>query len=66
MMFIEATIFTKVLKDYFDDDEYKELQSYLMKHPAAGDIIQGTGGIRKLRWSTKGKGKRSGTRIIYY
>ena len=40
--------------------------NYLAAHPAAGDIIQGTGGIRKLRWSAQGKGKSGGVRIIYY
>ena len=35
-------------------------------HPAAGDIMQGTGGIRKLRWSAQGKGKSGGVRVIYY
>ena len=39
---------------------------YLAAHPAAGDIMQGTGGIRKLRWSAQGKGKSAGVRIIYY
>jgi len=45
---------------------YKQFQSYLMENPKSGDVIQGTGGIRKIRWQTKGKGKRSGIRIIYY
>lgn len=40
--------------------------NYLAEHPAAGDIMQGTGGIRKLRWSAHGKGKSGGVRIIYY
>jgi len=40
--------------------------NYLAAHPAAGDIMQGTGGIRKLRWSAQGKGKSGGVRIIYY
>jgi len=40
--------------------------NYLAAHPASGDIMQGTGGIRKLRWSAQGKGKSGGVRIIYY
>ena len=40
--------------------------NYLAAHPAAGDIMQGTGGIRKLRWSAQGKGKSGGVRVIYY
>ena len=38
---------------------------YLIDHPDAGDIIPGTGGVRKMRWAAKGKGKRGGARIIY-
>ena len=38
---------------------------YLIEHPEAGDVIPGSGGVRKLRWAAKGKGKRGGSRIIY-
>lgn len=47
-------------------DERKSVVNYLAAHPASGDIMQGTGGIRKLRWSAHGKGKSGGVRIIYY
>ncbi|MGB5517790.1 MAG: type II toxin-antitoxin system RelE/ParE family toxin [Gammaproteobacteria bacterium] len=40
--------------------------NYLAEHPASGDIMQGTGGIRKLRWSAQGRGKSGGVRVIYY
>ena len=43
-----------------------DIINYLAAHPAAGDIMQGTGGIRKLRWSAHGRGKSGGIRIIYY
>lgn len=66
MVFIETIIFTKYLRDYLEDDEYRELQSSLIEQPDAGDLIQGTGGLRKLRWSLKNRGKRSGIRVIYY
>ena len=46
--------------------EKESLITYLAEHPSAGDLIQGTGGIRKLRWARGGKGKSSGTRVIYY
>jgi hypothetical protein len=46
-------------------DGIEELAVYLINHPDAGDVIQGSGGIRKLRWASKGKGKRGGARIIY-
>lgn len=66
MVFIETAIFTKYLQDYLEDDEYRELQNFLIEQPNAGDLIQGTGGLRKLRWSLDGRGKRSGVRVIYY
>lgn len=47
-------------------DEKDELFNYLARNPIAGEEIPGTGGIRKLRWSGKGKGKRGGLRVIYY
>ena len=52
--------------DYLNDDNFQELQTSLMGTPKAGAVIQATGGIRKLRWASKGKGKRGGVRIIYY
>lgn len=46
-------------------DGIEALAVYLIDHPDAGDVIPGTGGVRKLRWAAKGKGKRGGVRIIY-
>ncbi len=66
MIFIESTIFTKLLPKYLNDDEYRALQWHLLIHPAAGDIVRGSGGVRKVRWAPKGKGKRGGIRIMYY
>lgn len=48
------------------DDEYKELQEALVKRPEIGVIIQGTGGLRKVRWMLEGRGKSGGVRAIYY
>ena len=66
--FIELPPFMRYRPDYLDDQAYRELQIELMKHPDAGDVIPGTGGLRKLRYSdrTRGKGKRGGLRVIYY
>jgi hypothetical protein len=50
--FIESSIFERELLLYLDDDEYTELQLFLMSHPEAGDIIPGSGGVRKLRCKT--------------
>ena len=48
------------------DDEYMELQEALVNRPDMGDIIQGTGGLRKVRWKQEGRGKSGGVRVIYY
>lgn len=66
--FVEAPPFARYRQDYLDDDEFSELQEYLVKNPEAGDMIPGAGGIRKLRWKDRhrGKGKRGGLRVIYY
>jgi hypothetical protein len=47
------------------DDDLIQLEIYLCKNPEIGDLIQGTGGLRKLRWNLKGKGKRGGIRTLY-
>lgn len=66
MIFIESTVFTRLLPDYLSDEDYQALQSYLMQKPDAGDIVRGSGGVRKVRWASNNKGKRSGIRAIYY
>lgn len=66
MVFIETSIFTRLIEKYLGDDEYLGLQMFLLKYPDAGAIIRGTGGVRKLRWALPGKGKSGGLRVIYY
>lgn len=66
MLFIESPIFTEDVCELLSDDEYAVLQQFLAAQPDAGDVISGTGGLRKVRWSTPGRGKRGGTRVIYY
>ena len=66
MEFIETPIFTRLVLELLPDDEYRELQFMLADNPSCGDIIQGGGGIRKVRFSAKGKGKSGGVRVIYY
>jgi hypothetical protein len=53
-------------KKIFTEDEYEELILFLAEHPDAGEIMPGTGGVRKVRWPAKGQGKRGGARVIYY
>ena len=49
-----------------DEEERAELVLYLAYHPAAGAVIPGSGGVRKLRWALEGRGKRGGARVIYF
>jgi mRNA-degrading endonuclease RelE of RelBE toxin-antitoxin system len=65
-VFVESTIFEKYRDKYLNDEEYSLFQAELMSNPKQGDVIQGTGGLRKIRVASKGKGKRGGSRIIYY
>lgn len=55
--FIETRLFTRLVQDYLGDDEYRRLQIALLENPEAGDIIPGSGGIRKVRWRAPGRGK---------
>lgn len=67
-VFVELPPFERYRADYFDDDAFLRLQRLLMSNPEAGDLIPGTGGLRKLRFADerRGKGKRGGLRVIYY
>jgi len=65
-VFVESAIFEKHREDYLSDDEFRSFQTELMLNPKQGDVIQGTGGLRKVRVSSKEKGKRGGSRVIYY
>ena len=63
---VELPEFLKRADKLLSANERTSVVNYLAAHPAAGDIMQGTGGIRKLRWMAHGKGKSGGVRIIYY
>lgn len=67
-IFIELPAFARHRDEYLDDDGFALLQGALMRNPFAGDLIEGTGGSRKLRYADarRGKGKRGGLRVIYY
>jgi len=62
----ETPMFTRQADKLFSDEERKELIDSLAEHPAAGDEIPGTGGVRKLRFAAMGRGKRGGGRVIYF
>lgn len=65
-VFVESTIFEKYRNEYLSDEEFRVFQAELMSNPKQGDVIQGTGALRKVRVAGKGKGKRGGFRVIYY
>lgn len=66
MQFIETGIFTRQVTSLLSDDEYGQLQVAISAHPDMGVIIPHSGGLRKVRWSMTGRGKRGGVRAIYY
>jgi len=66
MVFIETSLFTQQVTSLLDDDDYAAFQAMLIRNPQAGDVIAGTGGLRKVRVGLPGGGKRGGARVVYY
>lgn len=66
MVIIETSIFTKQIATLLSDEDYRVLQNRLVEMPGSGDIIQGSGGIRKIRCGVSGRGKKGGARVIYF
>jgi hypothetical protein len=66
LVFVELPAFIRATRELFNDEDIRALQNALLAHPDVGDLIFGAGGVRKMRWAAKGKGKRSGARIIYF
>ena len=64
MIFIKTDIFTEDVMSLLDDDEYAAFHFFLADRPDAGHLIKATGGLRKIRWATAGRGKRAGVRVI--
>lgn len=67
-VFVELPAFSRYRADYMSDDAFRALQNALLANPQAGDVIEGTGGLRKLRQADprRRKGKRGGLRVIYF
>lgn len=65
-IFIETKLFSRLVVEYLTDEDYAKLQRVLIEDPEAGELIPGSGGVRKLRWGGAGRGKRGGIRVIYY
>ena len=66
MIFVETTVFTDAVGKLLDDDSYSAMQLALLLRPEAGALIRQSGGLRKLRWTLTGRGKRGGIRVIYF
>jgi hypothetical protein len=66
MIFIEDEGFQRRCQGLLDDEQLYELMDWLTERPDTGKVIPGSGGLRKLRWSAKGHGKRGGARVIYF
>ena len=66
MEIVETTPFARRRDDLFDDEQFREFEEHLVLHPTAGVLIPGGKGLRKIRWSGSGRGKRGGVRVIYY
>ena len=62
---VESPIFQKLWPIYWDEDERAEFAAHIAAHPDESDVIRGSGGLRKVRWSRAGTGKSGGVRIIY-
>lgn len=67
-LFIELPAFERYRQDYLSDEAFRDFQNFLLDNPEAGTVIEGTGGLRKVRFldNKRGKGKRGGLRVIYY
>jgi len=63
---VELPEFIRRSRQLLTEREVQNVVTYLARSPLAGDLIEGTGGIRKLRWAREGMGKRGGARVIYY
>lgn len=63
---VETPEFLSATRKLMDDEGRAALVNYLAHNPTAGDLIQGTGGVRKLQWRLEGRGKRGGARVIYF
>jgi hypothetical protein len=63
---VETHEFLSATKKLMDDAERAELVLYLAYNPTVGDVIPGSGGVRKVRWGLEGRGKRGGARVIYF
>lgn len=62
----ETPEYIRLAEKLLTGEERQDVLTYLAAHPKAGDLMEGTGGVRKLRWGRGGRGKSGGVRVIYY
>lgn len=63
---VETPTFQRLWPDYWTEEDRGEFATWLALVPDAGDVVPGSGGVRKVRWSRKGTGKRGGVRVVYF
>jgi len=63
---VETPEFLSATRKLLTDDERTLVVDYLAQNPMTGDLVPGTGGVRKLRWGLEGRGKRGGARVVYF
>ena len=63
---VETPVFQRLASDVWDEEELDAFKVWLASDPLVGDVVPGSGGLRKVRWSRAGMGKRGGARVIYY
>jgi hypothetical protein len=62
----ETPIFVRYAAEVWSQSEREEFINWIAANPDAGDLVRGSGGCRKVRWSSEGQGKRGGARVIYF
>ena len=63
---VETPLFQRLADDFWSEEERSAFVSFIAAHPESGDVVPGSGGVRKVRWSTAGRGKRGGVRVLYF
>lgn len=63
---IETPTFSRLAADYWTEEERSAFTSHIAAHPEAGDVVPGSGSVRKVRWGYAGHGKRGGVRVLYF
>jgi hypothetical protein len=63
---VETPLFQRLADDHWSEEERSSFVFFIASHPEAGKVVPGAGGVRKVRWSIGGRGKRGGVRVIYF